>query len=799
MAGHDLSSAFPHALRRLFRDTRDRLRPAGPPRRVRPRLEALEDRVTPATFATTTFADGVTGGGTVATLRDAVLAANQDAGTDTDTIQLSAGTYTLSIINVGNSHDTFGKQGDLNISSTAHALVIQGATDANGHPTTIIEQTVADRVFEIGIPGGLGSPAPVTFEDVIIEGGNAQDDGSTGAVAGKSTAEGGGILDVGGDVTLTDVVLQNNAADAGTGVGALGGGIYAGMGGSLTIRSSVVRANGAFGGAVGASETDGNPAAGGGIYAICPTTITDSKLKDNLVTGGSTADSAGHGGGASGGGIFAAGTTTISDSDVSGNTLKGGGGVLGGYASGGGVCVDTRAAAALTASALSGNTLTGGNSNLSSGITFSGSPGDASGGGVYVGIQAAATITASTLSGNTLKGGDSSINNSSASISESLGGAASGGGVYGNFESTLTISTSLLSDNRLTGGNGNFVSGQVDGNIGGDASGGGVYASFGKAVITASTLSGNTVTGGNASGGSATPGTAQGGGASFAGGTSSGYELVNSTVADNQAVGGLSASAGSAAANGGGLFFGSDASGHEATATLTNVTVAGNKASLPQGGEAIGGGIDNFGGSVTLVNTLVALNSATDGPDYAGIAGAGSSHNLIGIADGSSLGFAAAHGDLLGTTANPLDPHLGPLQDNSGPTPTLALLPGSPALDEGDNGAQSVTGPSDQRGQGFARVVNGAIDIGAFEAQPTPPGGSSPAPKPPPALHTPALLALLDALLHGVEAVNGNDTETVTDSLFGIPLLVSTYDGSGDLTSVTLFGINVTSLFELPV
>ena len=60
-------------------------------------------------------------------------------------------------------------------------------------------------------------------------------------------------------------------------------------------------------------------------------------------------------------------------------------------------------------------------------------------------------------------------------------------------------------------------------------------------------------------------------------------------------------------------------------------------------------------------------------------------------------------------------------------------------------------------------------------------------------------MALLDALLHGVEAVNGNDTETVTDSLFGIPLLVSTYDGSGDLMSVALFGIDVTALFELPV
>jgi hypothetical protein len=196
----------------------------------------------------------------------------------------------------------------------------------------------------------------------------------------------------------------------------------------------------------------------------------------------------------------------------------------------------------------------------------------------------------------------------------------------------------------------------------------------------------------------------------------------------------------------------------------------------------------------------VALNSAIDGPDYAGIASAGSGHNLIGIADGSSLGFTAAHGDLLGTAAGPLDPHLGPLQNNGGPTPTMALLPGSPALDAGLNDALPATGSSDQRGQGFARVVNGAIDIGAFEAQPPPPpGGSSPAPKPPPALHTPALLALFDALLRGIEEVNGNGTETVTDSLFGIPLLVSTYDGSGDLMSVTLFGTNVTALFELPL
>jgi hypothetical protein len=236
------------------------------------------------------------------------------------------------------------------------------------------------------------------------------------------------------------------------------------------------------------------------------------------------------------------------------------------------------------------------------------------------------------------------------------------------------------------------------------------------------------------------------------------------------------------------------------TATLTNVTVAGNKASLPQGSSegTIGGGILIDSGSVTLVNTLVALNSATAGPDYFGVAGVGSCHNLIGDATGST-GFGASHGDLLGTAARPLDPRLGPLQDNGGPTPTLALLPGSPALEAGDNGAQSVTEPSDQRGQGFARVVNGVIDIGAFEAQQLPlPGGSSPTPNPP-ALHKPALLALFDAVLGGIETVNGNGTETVTDSLFGIPLLVSTYDGSGDLMSVTMFGINVTALFALPV
>jgi hypothetical protein len=79
----------------------------------------------------------------------------------------------------------------------------------------------------------------------------------------------------------------------------------------------------------------------------------------------------------------------------------------------------------------------------------------------------------------------------------------------------------------------------------------------------------------------------------------------------------------------------------------------------------------------------------------------------------------------------------------------------------------------------------------------SPPPSPPPSPKPPPTLHTPPLLAFLDSLLGGIETINGNNTETVIDRIFGIPLLVSSYDGAGNLTNVSLFGIDVTLLFEL--
>ena len=148
---------------------------------------------------------------------------------------------------------------------------------------------------------------------------------------------------------------------------------------------------------------------------------------------------------------------------------------------------------------------------------------------------------------------------------------------------------------------------------------------------------------------------------------------------------------------------------------LTNCTVANNSARIQ------GGGVFQNGSTITywLRNTLVAGNTAPVGPDVHGNFTSGG-YNLIGDGTGSS-GFVAV-GDQVGSTANPIIPGLGPLQDNGGPTPTMSPLLGSLAIDQGGSGG----GATDQRGQlrlydqpGVPNAIGGdGSDIGAVEVGP---------------------------------------------------------------------------------
>jgi hypothetical protein len=134
------------------------------------------------------------------------------------------------------------------------------------------------------------------------------------------------------------------------------------------------------------------------------------------------------------------------------------------------------------------------------------------------------------------------------------------------------------------------------------------------------------------------------------------------------------------------------------------------------GSSSYGGGLFVGSGSPVLHNTLIAGNfrgaTGTTRDDVSGALNPGGDYNLIGDGTGMTGLTNGVNGNLVGSAAAPIDPLLGPLQDNRGPTQTHALLAGSPAIDAGNNAYASMW---DQRGLGFPRIEHGIIDIGAFE------------------------------------------------------------------------------------
>lgn len=141
------------------------------------------------------------------------------------------------------------------------------------------------------------------------------------------------------------------------------------------------------------------------------------------------------------------------------------------------------------------------------------------------------------------------------------------------------------------------------------------------------------------------------------------------------------------------------------------------------GGVALGAGIYSEPSAV-LVNCTLAANRAFGGMagDGGAIVAGGPTGNGLGGPGGSAAGGGLSGwtvNDILGNSSFPVDPLLGPLQDNGGPTWTLALLPNSPARDQGRSSGLTT----DQRGRprvyDSPAVTNAAggdgSDIGAVE------------------------------------------------------------------------------------
>ncbi len=276
-----------------------------------------------------------------------------------------------------------------------------------------------------------------------------------------------------------------------------------------------------------------------------------------------------------------------------------------------------------------------------------------------------------TISGNqasrifNIAGGGLSVAISGLTISNGVTGQFDGGGGILS-RSNLTLTECDIVNNL---------------SVGSGSPGGGVAMRGSVGTFTGCTFSGNTGNG------------FSGGGAVFfldASGT-----FTNCTISGNSGY------------SGGGIKF-SDTLSHQ-TLAVTNCTVANNNAEVGGTGGILIDAFFDLTTTVTLRNTIIANN--TNG-------------NLTGLVRGSvnanaikSLGYNLTNDNsslFLNQTTDQLnkDPLLGPLQNNGGPTPTRALLGGSPALNAGSN-PNSLT--TDQRG--VPRVSGTSADIGAVEMQ----------------------------------------------------------------------------------
>jgi predicted outer membrane repeat protein len=430
------------------------------------------------------------------------------------------------------------------------------------------------------------------------------------------------------------------------------------------------------------------------IDASAPFTLVNLTLWRGRVTGI----------GQNGGAVHSSSAVTLDRVTVLSNTADNRGGGL--YAG----------SAVITASTFQSNTAYSGGGGLAAGSavatasTFLSNTAYSGGGGLYA--ESSAVITGSTFQNNTAYyGGGGGLNAYSAVVTastfQSNSASDSGGGL--NAYSAVATASTFLSNSAYSGG-------------------GGLYAES-SAVITASTFQNNTAYYGGGGGLLAdsavvTASTFQSNSASDSGGGLNAWTsavVTASTFTSNAAGddgGGLYAGSAVITAS---TFLSNSASSHGGAVrangplTLTNSTLHANTAIT---GSAI---VNESATQPTRLafSTLTANSSrviATTGGGriLANSIVSGASPVCTGTATGTNEGVNFVSDTTCGT-ATQVDPLLGPLADNGGPTLTRALLVGSPAI-----GLVAVADcpTTDQRG--VSRPVGDACDVGAYEYRAAP-------------------------------------------------------------------------------
>lgn len=425
----------------------------------------------------------------------------------------------------------------------------------------------------------------------------------------------------------------------------------------------------------GLSITKGSAFRGGGIANAGTLTLTLCRIADNQAVKGMFPSPLPTGGG---GGIWNTGLLTLNACTVSGNFAeKLGGGIW------------NTGTLSIGNSALSGN---------AAGKTDDDVAARTSGGGLY--DSGITTIARSSITGNRAFGGG-------------------GGGVFAS--GTFTITDSTVSDNLA----GSPLPDPPPGNLLSIAAvgGGGLridqQAVGSTATIRRCTITGNiTTTGGDGAGLSHT-----GNGAVIS------LLVEDSTFAGNKADGrgggiavqytprvsitGSTITGNSSNESGGGVHMGWYYQNPPVSPVISRSTIADNAAVKSSGNLSI----FNFGESLQLKSVIVSGGTAPISRDISGTCKA--EYSLI-----QSVERGQVIDTVPGSNRFGVDPLLGPLADNGGPTLTRALLPGSPAINRGGRAVRSILPPGtwtasesfDQRGLGYVRSC-GRPDIGAFEVQ----------------------------------------------------------------------------------